>query len=232
MIEVNLLPGGKKRSGKSRGFSLSSLSLPRLGGGGERSTDSYLIGAVGAGILSIAIMAWLFFGVRSDREEAQVSLEAQVQDSIRFADLLKRTNELTARRDSIAQRVGIIQEIDADRFVWAHVLDEVSRALPDYTWLLQITQTSSDPLQIRIRGRAGNMYAITTFMTNLEASPFLRNVTVESIEQMQGEEDQRDVVQEFSLLMSYESPPLDQLETVPLFENEPGGPAAADTTRS
>lgn len=232
MIEVNLVPGGRKRSGKGRGFSLSGLSLPKFGGGGERSADPYVIGALGAGILSIAIMAWLFFGVRSDREEAQVSLEAQVQDSVRFADIIKRTSGLTARRDSIARRVGIIQEIDADRFVWAHVLDEVERALPDYTWLLQITQTSSDPLQIRIRGRAGNMYAITTFMTNLEASPFLRNVTPESIEQMQGEEDQRDVVQEFSLTMYYESPPLDQMETVPLFENEPGGPAAADTTGS
>jgi hypothetical protein len=30
--------------------------------------------------------------------------------------------------------------------------------------------------------------------------------------------------------MNFESPPLDQLHTVPLFANQPGGSAAADTT--
>ena len=232
MIEVNLLPGGKKRSSKGRGFSLKGLPLPSFGGGGGLPADPYILGAVAAGILSLGIMAWLFFGVRGEREEVQVSLDTQVQDSVRFADLIKRTNQLTARRDSIAQRVAIIQDIDANRFVWPHIFDEVGRALPDYTWLLELTQTGSDPVTIRIRGHSGNMYAITQFMTNLEASPFLRNVQIERIEQMQSEGDNRDIVQEFSLTMQYEAPPMDQLQTVPLFDNEPGGPPAADTTRS
>ena len=232
MIEVNLLPGGKKRAGKGRGFSLSGLSLPKFGGGGGLPADPYILGAVIAGVLSVVVIAWLFFGVRGDREEVQVALDAQIQDSVRFADLIKRTNQLTARRDSIAQRVAIIQDIDADRFIWAHVFDEVGRSLPDYTWLLEMTQTSSDPLQVRIRGRSGNPYAVTQFMTNLEASPFLRNVTLESMEGMQGEADQRDVVQEFTVTMTYEAPPLDQLQTVPLFDSNAGGAPAADTTRS
>lgn len=229
MIEVNLLPGGKKRSGKGRGLSLAGLSLPKFGGGRGLPADPYILGAVGAGILSIAIMGWLFLGVRSDLEEAQVALDGQVQDSVRFADLIMRTSQLTNQRDSIAQRVAIIQEIDANRYVWPHVFDEVGRALPDYTWLLEMTQTSSDPLQIRIRGRAGNTYAVTTFWTNLEASPFLRNVNLESMEQMQGETDQRDVVQEFVITMTYEAPPLDQLRSVPLFDSDAGGVSAGGT---
>ncbi|GMV07125.1 MAG: hypothetical protein AMXMBFR53_34000 [Gemmatimonadota bacterium] len=223
MIEVNLLPGGKKRSSKGRGFSLKGLSLPSFGGGGGGMSmpgDPYVLGAVGAGVVSLAVIVWLFLGVRGDREEIQVALDSAVQDSTRFADIISRTNQLTARRDSIGQRVAIIQEIDAGRYVWPHVLDEVARALPDYTWLRSIVQMQADPIQVRVSGRAGSNFAITNFMRNLEASPFLRGVVVERIEQATSETDQSDIVFEFEVLVNYEPPPLEELETVPLFENE------------
>ncbi len=220
MIEVNLLPSGKKRPSRGRGFSPTG-GLPSLKpGAGGFPGDPYTIFAIAASALSVLIMVWLFFGVRNDREETQVLLEQAVQDSIRFADLIERTNQLTARRDSIAQRVSIIQEIDAGRYIWPHILDEVSRALPDYTWLREITQLGEEPLEIRIGGRAGSMFAITSFMRNLEASPFLRAVQMERAEQTQSEEDDQDIVYVFEFLVNYEQPPLDMLETVPLFENE------------
>ena len=220
MIEVNLLPSGKKRSSKGRGFSPKG-SLPSLRPGGDGLPgDPYTIFAIVATALSVLSMAWLFFGVRSDREETQVLLDEAVQDSIRFADLIDRTNQLTARRDSIAQRVSIIQEIDAGRYIWPHILDEVSRALPDYTWLREIVQVGSEPLELRIGGRAGSMFAITNFMRNLEASPFLRAVQMERAEQAPSEEDEQDIVYVFEFLVGYEQPPLEMLETVPLFENE------------
>jgi len=36
--------------------------------------------------------------------------------------------------------------IDDNRYTWAHILEEVSRALPAYTWLTTIEQTSKTPL--------------------------------------------------------------------------------------
>lgn len=232
MIEVNLLPGGKKRS-SGRGFSLSGLSLPKFGrggGGGRLPGDPYILGAVAAGIIAVAVMAWLFLGVRSDREEVQVSLQSAVQDSVRFADIIQRTNQLTARRDSIAQRVAIIQQIDAGRFTWAHIMDEVGRALPDYTWLTAISQVQAEPLQIRISGQAGSNFAITNFWRNLEASRFFREVQLERTEQAQSRETPGDLIYIFELTLTYEPPPLDELETVPLFEDGLAGqPAVSDS---
>jgi Tfp pilus assembly protein PilN len=182
--------------------------------------DPYLLGAVAAGVVAVAVMAWLFLGVTGDRDDVQVALDSAVQDSVRFADLIQRTNQLTNRRDSIGQRVAIIQEIDAGRYIWPHVLDEVARALPDYTWLRGVVQLQADPIQIRISGQAGSNFAITNFMRTLEASPFLRGVELERTEQAQSQEDQSDIIYEFELLVTYDPPPLDELETVPLFENE------------
>lgn len=234
MIEVNLLPGGKKRSSRGRGFSLSGFSLPKLGGGGGGfPADPYILGAVAAGIVAFAVVGWLYVGVSGDREEVQVALQEAAQDSIRYADLIERTSQLTARRDSIGQRVAIIQEIDAGRYVWPHILDEVARALPDYTWIREVNQLQGDPLQIRLTGNAGSNFAITNFMRNLEASPFLRGVTLERTEQELSSAPggaQGEIVYLFELTVGFEAPPLEELQTVPLFENELAVQAAAPDT--
>jgi len=229
LIEVNLLPGGKKRSSKGRGISLKGISLPSFGTGGggfSMPGDPYQIGAGAAGLVTLVVVGWLFLGLRSDREEAQVALDSAVQDSVRFADLIQRTNELTARRDSIGQRVAIIQQIDAGRYVWPHILDEVARALPDYTWLREVMQVQEEPLQIRIAGTAGSNFAITSLMRNLEASPFLRGVVIERTEQAPSVENPDDIVYVFELLVTFEPPPLEELETVPLFESDLSGAQA------
>jgi Tfp pilus assembly protein PilN len=38
-------------------------------------------------------------------------------------------------RDSLVAQIGVIRSVDGDRYVWSHVLDEVTKALPAYTWL-------------------------------------------------------------------------------------------------
>lgn len=216
MIEVNLLPGGRKRqSGRSLSF-----SLPKLGGGGGglAQLDRWMLGSLAVIVLALGYCAWLFLGVSADREEVSVALEEAVQDSSRWADLISRTNELTARRDSIAAKVGIIQEIDQNRYTWPHVMDEVARSLPDYTWLTGITQVASEPLQFRVEGRAGNNFALTVFMEQLEASPFIEGVRLLGSQQaVEGAEAERQVVTQFQLEALYAQPPMDFLETIPLF---------------
>ena len=215
MIQVNLLPGGKKRAAKGKGGGLS-FSLPKIG---ALPTDKWALGAGAVAAAVVLAIAFLFLGVRSDREEVQVQLDEAVQDSARFADLIARTALLTARRDSIAQKVGIIQGIDQDRLVWSHILDEVSRALPDYTWLNEVVQVSSEPITIRLNGQAGNNFALTVFMDQLEASAFLQNVTlIQSSQELVGPTGNQQVVSGFTLEVQYVQPPMEFLQTVPLFE--------------
>jgi hypothetical protein len=213
VIEVNLLPGGKKRTSKGGGFSFSMPKLS-LGGGGGEGPDRYVLFFAVAAAIGIGYMGWSFWSSVSEREELEIRLE--------------EINLLTARRDSIAERVAIIQEIDAGRFVWPHVLDEVAAAVPDYVWLSQLTYANADPLQIRIVGRAGSIRDVTAFMRRLEISTFLRNVETQNIQQQPSETDPTDLVQVFELLVTYESPPIEELQTVPLFED--GSVAAQSAT--
>lgn len=224
MLQVNLIPGGrsKKRASSGAGFSMPTLkNLP----------DKWLIAAAIAVLASLgsATMMWLSSG--GQRAEVEVALEQAVQDSARFADLISRTSALTARRDSIFEKVGIIQEIDRDRYVWPHILDEVARAVPDYTWLTEVVQVQESPLKLQVSGRAGNIFAITVFMNQLQSSPFFSGVkflsSQESIANAGTVEQQ--AVQEFQLELEYEAVPLQELETIPLFGVDETAPETGGT---
>ena len=227
MIEVNLLPGGKKkRPSKSGGGSsaggigggfLRKLSMPDFG---SLSFDVYMIASivVVAGVLGT--LGWWYMGLSSRQRDVQVELDDALQDSANYADLIQRNATLAARRDSIAQKVDIIQEIDALRYVWPHLLDEVARALPDFTWLTQVIQVSvGETVDFQVRGLAGNNRAMTTFWRQLEESPFIRRVQLVQSEQVLQPSGQ--LVYEFQLDCVYARPPLDLLETIPLFGVDP-----------
>ncbi|MCH1571992.1 MAG: PilN domain-containing protein, partial [Longimicrobiales bacterium] len=155
--------------------------------------------------------------VRTETENLGVALEEAVNDSIANATIIERTRQLEARGDSIEERVAIIQEIDAGRYVWPHILDEVAAAVPDFLWLREVMYQSDNPLTVRVTGRAGSLFAITRYMRRLEASRFLRGVSPETMQQVPSEANPEDLVYMFELVMTYESPGIDELETVPLF---------------
>ena len=225
MIEVNLLPGGKKRrpsksgggGGGGGGGFLGKLSMPDLG---SFAFDVYTIASVVVVAGVLGALGWWYTGLSGRQRDVQVELDDALQDSANYADLIERNATLAARRDSIAQKVDIIQEIDALRYVWPHLLDELARALPDFTWLTQVIQVSvGETVDFQVRGLAGNNRALTTFWRQLQESPFIRSVQLVQTEQVLRPSGQ--LVYEFQLDCVYARPPLDLLETIPLFGVDP-----------
>lgn len=222
MIEVNLLPGGRKSTGGGGGF---KLSLPKFGGGSLPKGDPWVLGSGAIALVALLGVFWMFSQISGEIDRLEGVEQAALADSVRLAGILERTERLQARRDSIAQRVQVIQQIDGARYVWPHLMDEVARALPDFTWLSRLDQLSPGSLPtFRIEGRAGTIFALTTFMENLEASPFITGVTL--IASGQGMVDvgggvQRPVYQ-FVLEAAAREAPEELIETVPLFGPDAG----------
>ena len=223
MIQVNLIPGGKKKSRKSKKKSSGGgFRLPSFAG---LPSDKWVLGAAAVVLVSVAGSAWLYLGLRNQEQETAIAIEAAAQDSARYAEIIAEVQGLLARRDSIIQRVEIIQGIDEKRYVWPHVLDEVARSLPDYTWLTGIVQSAPAPnLQASITGQAGNNFAVAEFMTRLTSSPFIQSVDLITSAQAMAEGSQQ-LVYDFTLEVYFQPPPADLLETVPLFDE--GAPPSA-----
>lgn len=220
MIEVNLLPGGKKRASRGPGLSFKLPSIEAV------PKDPWVLGSAALVLVLVVVSAYLYLTTSSTHGELTVSIEEAVSDSARYADLIAQNDSVMARMNSIADRVRVIQEIDGDRYTWPHIMDEVARALPDYTWLEELLQVSGgENLLIRISGRAGNNFAVTQYMENLEASLFLRNVELIATEQVvENIGGVNRIVNQFQLEVEYERPPVELLETVPLFDVGPEGP--------
>ena len=70
-----------------------------------------------------------------------------MQDSTRYASVLQERERAEAKRDTVLRSLNLIRAIDDDRFIWPHVMDEVSRALPPYTWLVSLGFTGAGRAQ-------------------------------------------------------------------------------------
>jgi Tfp pilus assembly protein PilN len=221
MINVNLKPGATRKAARKMpqlGMALPSLSkftaLPKF--------DRMMTFIVAAWVVGPALVGFMFFTERSEKNELDTNIAAELADSAKYSQLIAANKTLLARRDTIAMKVNVIQEIDAGRYVWSHVMDELSRALPPYTWLTKITALAADSSEnlprFSLEGRAQNNFALSQYMQQLESSPFIRAVKLTTNELIREREK---LVYSFALEASYEEPPPDVIETIPLFAKEP-----------
>jgi Tfp pilus assembly protein PilN len=199
------------------------MSLPKVSGGSLPKGDPWVLGSGAVVVVAILGLIWMFMRVSGEIDRLEQAERLAVQDSARLAEVIRRTEQLQARRDSIQQRVEVIQQIDGARYVWPHLMDEVARALPEFTWLTQFAQINPGDLPtFQVQGRAGTIFALTTFMENLEASPFITGVRL--IGSGQGMMDVGGGVQrpvyEWTIEAAAREPPADIIETVPLFGPE------------
>ena len=226
MIEINLLPGaGKKSRGRGGGAGLAGA----ISGAFAQVKDPFLLGAVGAVLLAMAGVGGMFWFQRAEAASLDERLQLAQQDSIRYSAVIREKRKAEAQRDSVVKQVDLIKAFDNKRFVWPHIMDEVSRSLPQYTWLTSLTQTSATAVvvdsatgadsaavvpqvQFRIVGNTVDMQALTRFMRVLEASPFIEHVQLvkSSLIIVEGKE-----VTEFQVDASYESPDPSAIRTAP-----------------
>lgn len=220
MIQVNLRPGATRKAARK---------MPQIAGLGALSrfkglpkVDRMMAFIIISWIIGPALVGYLFFSTRTKKNELETNITAALADSAKYTQLIAANKTLLARRDTIAMKVNVIQEIDAGRYIWPHIMDEISRAMPSYTWLTRITAMAPDSTEkyprFSLQGRAQNNFALSQYMQQLEASPFIRAVKLTTNELVR-ERDK--LVYSFALEAYYEEPPPDVIETVPLFAKEP-----------
>lgn len=213
LIEMNLLPGGKR--GVSRPKSGRKMSMPKFEGFENLKGDPLIAALLVLVIIVVGHLSFLFVTQTQKLSSLNTDIEAQRQDSIRFAENIAAADSLRARQDTLLQKADIIRAIDSDRYVWTHILDEVSGSLPDFTWLTTMQQTAGSGVDVefRIEGQTGATAALTRFMRNLTESPFIRDVRLVSQEQVQ---QGQKLVHGFVLLARYEPPDSTVITTEPI----------------
>src|SRR5207245_3797231 len=193
MIEINLLPGQKKRKAAGAGF---KLSLPDFRALLATIKDPYLIAAVAAWVLALGGGGALFVLDQAQLAALEHRLDDVKVEKRRFDILIANKRRMEVARDSLLAEITVIRRIDEDRYVWPHLLDQVTKALPPYTWLTGVATIGMVPIgaappapppgavaaapeslgvgtvRVAIDGRTVDIEAFTRFLRQLPASPW------------------------------------------------------------
>lgn len=177
MIEINLLPGAKRK----RGGTGLKIALPDMKALLGSVKDPWLIACVVSWVLALGVVTPLWMKGRGQVAALGPRLEAAQREQRRYAALVARKTQFERARDSLLTQIEVIKNIDKDRYVWPHILDAVAKALPPYTWLdnLQSRAAEGDTSGVpsfQITGKTVDMQAFTRFLRNLEESPFIEAV--------------------------------------------------------
>ncbi len=196
MITVNLKPGQRRKSAGNpfKGL-LDNLSVFK-----ELSAkvkDPFLMGAVGAWVLVIAVLGLLYLNNLRQLYVLEPRLEQARSENRRFKAFLADKRRQEKIRDSLLAQITVIKSVDGDRYIWPHLLDEITKALPAYTWLIDLGVSAPapvaqnkpagatpdtapppppPPLTFQINGRTIDIQAYTRFLRQLEASPWIMDV--------------------------------------------------------
>ena len=201
MITVNLKPGQKRKGAGTNPF---KGLLDNFRGLGSKVKDPLLMAAVGGWICVVAGLGFIYLNTVRQLYSLEPRLEQARSENRRFKTFLadKRRQEMI--RDSLLAQITVIRNVDGDRYIWPHLLDEVTKALPAYTWLVDMgpvtapavaqtpaagaPKTKADSvaaaaaaaapvLTFQLNGRTIDIQAYTRFLRQLEASPWIENAT-------------------------------------------------------
>jgi Tfp pilus assembly protein PilN len=221
-IEINLLPGGKKKKPGGAG-----LALPNFGELIAQVKDPLLIGAVAAWVVGLSGMGGVWYTQTNALNSLQPQLAEAQNTARRFQQMIAQKERQQVLRDSLVLELNAIRAIDSDRFVWPHIMEEVTRALPEFTWIVALDavtvqdQVLDDgsiiqaPVRFTIDGRTPNMQAYTRFVTRLQDSPWFSNVSTSGTNTVI--EDER-TVRAFQITGTYQVADSAFIRTVPITE--------------
>jgi len=168
------------------------------------------ITVVGSLILVVAALGigWRYWTLGQMVASADRQIVEARREEQRLAEILKEVAQFEARRAQLQQRASLIDELRRGQSAPVHIVDQVSRALPEMTWLTGLRQQGYD---VTIEGRCLSLTSLSDFIGNLEASRyFKRPVEILSSEVVAGQGGGPETIR-FSIRGSFQMAGIDQL---------------------
>jgi len=188
MIRINLLAVERERTKKTR------VLIPPA----HRVT-------MGASVILLATVlgiGWWFWSLRAQSifvDEEVAKAEAEMQQ---LRSVLGQVQTFETRKAQLQQRVTLIEQLRKGQSGPVHVLDKISRSLPERLWLTDLKQTGAD---FAISGFSTSMTALSDFVANLEATGWFKR-PVEILDS-QVQQDKRAVeLVKFSIKATFSDP--------------------------
>jgi type IV pilus assembly protein PilN len=161
MIRINLLAtdrGIVAKKKKSRGVVVTAA---------QRVT----IGAALILLSTVVIVGWWFWTLREQNQRLDADIARAEVEANQLRSVLGKVQTFEARKAQLQQRVTLIEQLRHGQQGPVHILDEVSKALPDRLWLVSMQQHGAE---FSIAGQTTSLTGLSDFVANLEASKWFK----------------------------------------------------------
>ena len=153
MIKINLLAVDRDRVKKKAKFP----------GGGEKIT-------IGCSLILVAaalVVGWWYWSLQNESKDVDQQIVDAQRETARLQNVILQVQQFEARRAQLQQRVTLIEELRKGQTGPVHLLDQISKALPEAMWLTDLRQGAND---ITLEGRCTSLNSLSDFVSALEAS--------------------------------------------------------------
>ncbi|HQZ39380.1 MAG TPA: PilN domain-containing protein [Vicinamibacterales bacterium] len=198
MIRINLLASERRQpKAGSKGLQL-----------GQKMT---VIGSLILVLVAVGI-GWRYWALGQMAATTERQLTEARREEQRLSEILRQVQEFEGRREQLQQRATLIDELRRGQSAPVHIIDQVSRALPEMTWLTELRQ---DGFDVTMQGRCLSLTSLSDFVGNLEASRyFKRPVEILSSEVVPGQGGAPDTIQ-FTVRGSFQMAGIEQVTPPP-----------------
>ena len=163
MIRINRLAVERERTKKSR-----AIVIPAA----QRVT----IAASVILVLTVLGIGWWFWSLHQRSERVDQEIIRAESETQKLRGVLAQVQKFESRKAQLQQRVSLIEQLRKGQSAPVHVLDRISRSLPERLWLTELKQTGAD---FAMNGYATSLTALSDFVGNLEnSSRFKRPVEI------------------------------------------------------
>ena len=157
MIRINLI-AGERRAAKAPGKTFQIGQKVTVAG-----SLLLVITALGVG--------WRFWANRQAEAQMTEDIAAARREETRLSEVLKQVSDFETQRGVLQKRVALIDELRKGQSAPVHLIDQISRSLPEMTWLTSVRQ---DAYNVTINGRCTTLTALSDFVANLEATRYFK----------------------------------------------------------
>lgn len=120
-------------------------------------------------LLAVAFAGWSYWSLGQTAAQIERDIEERQREEARLTQVISEVRDFEARRERLQQRVSLIEELRRGQTAPVHILDQVSRSLPEMVWLTRLTQTGYD---ITLEGNCLSLTSLSDFVGALEHSRY------------------------------------------------------------
>ncbi|MES2305565.1 MAG: PilN domain-containing protein [Gemmatimonadota bacterium] len=230
MITINLRPGARRQTKSGPAFAGLGARIVVIT---SKVKEPWLAAALTAWVGVVIFLGAVYISTATKLSTLEPQLDAARTEYSRYTDFVKQKRREENVRDSILAQIGTITSVDQERYTWPHILDDIGSALPDFTWLTEVSMLAPAgagannaaaavetgvvaPVNLRIIGRTSDLQNYTAFLRRLEESPWLTNVLpVEAKTVVEGNR----ALTSFIIQASYTRADPAHIRTVPVIES-------------